>query len=194
MGAQIRSVARRAALEGRRDPRRPADRQPRERGRVHERGPRRVAVLAHHASLAVANARLVQRLRAAEDRLKKENAFLKTREESRRVGQGRAGDHRRRARRCARSSTQLDKVVDTRVTVLIEGETGVGKELIAAAVHYRSRRRDTALRQRRTAPRCPRTCSRASCSATRRAASPARTRTRRASSRSPTAARSSSTK
>src|SRR5580765_1134867 len=39
-------------------------------------------------------------------------------------------------------SGQLDKVVDTRVTVLIEGETGVGKELIAAAVHYRSRRRD----------------------------------------------------
>ena len=42
---------------------------------------------------------------------------------------------------------QLDKVVDTRVTVLIEGETGVGKELIAAAVHYRSRRRDEALRE-----------------------------------------------
>jgi transcriptional regulator with PAS, ATPase and Fis domain len=36
---------------------------------------------------------------------------------------------------------KLAKVVDTRVTVLVEGETGVGKELIAAAVHYRSRRR-----------------------------------------------------
>ena len=102
-----------------------------------------MAVLAHHASLAVANARLVKRLRAAEERLKKENAFLKGREESRRTGQGAAaGDHRPQRGRCARSSTQLDKVVDTRVTVLIEGETGVGKELIAAAVHYRSRRRD----------------------------------------------------
>src|SRR5262249_59082709 len=30
---------------------------------------------------------------------------------------------------------------DTRVTVLAGGETGVGTELIAAAVHYRSRRR-----------------------------------------------------
>ena len=98
------------------------------------------AVLAHHASLAVANARLVQRLRSAEDRLKKENAFLKTREESRRVGKGEV--------EIVGSSSamrslfdQLGKVVDTRVTVLIEGETGVGKELIAAAVHYRSRRR-----------------------------------------------------
>jgi transcriptional regulator with GAF, ATPase, and Fis domain len=98
------------------------------------------AVLGHHASLAVANARLVQRLRAAEEKLKKENAFLKTREESRRVGKaeqeiiGQSGAMRS-------LFEQLAKVVDTRVTVLIEGETGVGKELVAAAVHYRSRRR-----------------------------------------------------
>jgi Nif-specific regulatory protein len=99
-----------------------------------------IAVLAHHASLAVANARLVQRLRSAEERLKKENAFLKTREESRRVGKG--------PQEIIGSSPamralldQLAKVVDTRVTVLVEGETGVGKELIAAALHYGSRRR-----------------------------------------------------
>jgi transcriptional regulator with GAF, ATPase, and Fis domain len=99
------------------------------------------AVLGHHASLAVANARLVQRLRAAEERLKKENAFLKTREESRRVGKG---DQQivGAAPAMRELFDQLGKVVDTRVTVLIEGETGVGKELIAAAVHYRSRRRD----------------------------------------------------
>jgi Nif-specific regulatory protein len=36
----------------------------------------------------------------------------------------------------------LDKVVDTRVSVLVHGETGTGKELIASALHYRSRRRD----------------------------------------------------
>jgi transcriptional regulator with GAF, ATPase, and Fis domain len=98
------------------------------------------AVLAHHASLAVANARLVQRLRAADERLKKENAFLKTREESRRVGKGQQEiiGHSPAMRALLE---QLAKVVDTRVSVLIEGETGVGKELIAAAVHYRSRRR-----------------------------------------------------
>jgi transcriptional regulator with GAF, ATPase, and Fis domain len=97
-------------------------------------------VLAHHASLAVANARLMQRLRAAEEQLKKENTFLKTREESRRVG-------KERQEIIGQSSAmralleQLAKVVDTRVTVLVEGETGVGKELIAAALHYGSRRR-----------------------------------------------------
>jgi Nif-specific regulatory protein len=98
------------------------------------------AVLAHHASLAVANARLVQRLRAADERLKKENSFLKTREESRRVGKA---EQEIIGQSAAMRSLfdQLTKVVDTRVTVLIEGETGVGKELIAAAVHYRSRRR-----------------------------------------------------
>jgi Nif-specific regulatory protein len=98
------------------------------------------AVLAHNASLAVANARLVQRLRAAEERLSKENTFLKTREESRRVGKGEQEIVGQSAPMRALFE-QLAKVVDTRVTVLIDGETGVGKELIAAAVHYRSRRR-----------------------------------------------------
>jgi Nif-specific regulatory protein len=97
-------------------------------------------VLAANASLAVANARLIKRLVTAEDRLQKENSFLKGREEKRRGGS--------RAEIIGKSEAMkkviehLDKVVDTRVTVLIEGETGTGKELIAAAVHYRSRRRD----------------------------------------------------
>jgi transcriptional regulator with GAF, ATPase, and Fis domain len=102
-----------------------------------------MAVLAHNASLAVANARLVKRLRSAEDRLKKENAFLKGREESRRTG-GKNGQPEIIGNSGAIRTliAQLDKVVDTKVTVLVEGETGVGKELIAASVHYRSRRRD----------------------------------------------------
>jgi transcriptional regulator with GAF, ATPase, and Fis domain len=102
-----------------------------------------MAVLAHNASLAVANARLVKRLRAAEERLKKENAFLKGREESRRTG-GKGGAPLIIGESAAIKNliAQLDKVVDTRVTVLIDGETGVGKELVAASVHYRSRRRD----------------------------------------------------
>jgi transcriptional regulator with GAF, ATPase, and Fis domain len=98
------------------------------------------AVLAHHASLAVANARLLQRLGAAEERLKKENTFLKTREESRRVGKGRQ-EIIGQSTAMRAVLDKLAKVADTRVTVLVEGETGVGKELIAAALHYGSRRR-----------------------------------------------------
>jgi Nif-specific regulatory protein len=102
-----------------------------------------MAVLAHNASLAVANARLVKRLSAAEDRLKKENAFLKGREESRRTGgRGGAPNILGESAPIKHLIAQIDKVVDTRVTVLIDGETGVGKELVAASVHYRSRRRD----------------------------------------------------
>ncbi|CAN5446838.1 hypothetical protein BH09MYX1_BH09MYX1_04620 [soil metagenome] len=101
-----------------------------------------VAVLAHNASLAVANARLVKRLRAAEERLRKENQFLKGREQERRTGGRGKQEIIGQAPAMRALLGQLDKVVDTRVTVLVEGETGVGKELVAAAVHYRSRRRD----------------------------------------------------
>jgi Nif-specific regulatory protein len=103
-------------------------------------------VIAEQASLAVYNGRLIQRLQVAEERLRHENRFLKHREEQRRTGGGR----RQRAEVTLIGESepmrallaQLDKVVDTNVTVLIEGETGTGKELIAAALHYRSRRRD----------------------------------------------------
>jgi transcriptional regulator with PAS, ATPase and Fis domain len=37
---------------------------------------------------------------------------------------------------------QLDRVIDTRATVCIEGETGTGKELIASAIHHQSQRND----------------------------------------------------
>ena len=102
----------------------------------------RLLVLAANASLAVANARLIKRLVSAEERLQKENTFLKGREEKRRGGGKQQLEIIGTSDAMKRVIDQLDKVVDTRVTVLIEGETGTGKELIAAAVHYRSRRRD----------------------------------------------------
>jgi transcriptional regulator with GAF, ATPase, and Fis domain len=97
-----------------------------------------LSVLASAGSLAIANARLIHRLHVAEERSRKENVFLKGREEKREgrreiIGQSRAMEELRQ---------KLEKVVNTRVSVLIEGETGVGKELIASAVHYRSNRRD----------------------------------------------------
>ncbi len=38
--------------------------------------------------------------------------------------------------------TQVQQVVDATITVLIEGETGSGKDLLARAIHYNSSRRD----------------------------------------------------
>jgi transcriptional regulator with GAF, ATPase, and Fis domain len=98
-------------------------------------------VLAANASLAVSSARLIKRLVLVEEQLKKENVFLKGREEKRRGG-GKDVTIIGHSEPMMNVMRHLEKVVDTRVTVLIEGETGTGKELIAAAVHYRSRRRD----------------------------------------------------
>jgi Nif-specific regulatory protein len=93
--------------------------------------------LGAQAALALENAALVSRLKIAEERLRGENTYLKRREENLRfdsiVGESPA---------MARIFTQLRKVVDTRATVCIEGETGTGKELIATAIHYQSNRRD----------------------------------------------------
>ena len=96
-----------------------------------------LALLAQSASQAFAHARLVHRLRVAEERQRNENTYLKRREERRRfdgiIGESGA---------MKKVFEQLRKVVDTRVTVLIEGETGTGKELVASAVHYWSNRRE----------------------------------------------------
>jgi len=97
-----------------------------------------LALFASNASLAVSNARLIRRLQVAQEQLRKENDFLRTREETRSRVQTIIGE----SAPMKAVLSQLDKVVDTRVTVLVEGETGTGKELLASAVHYRSKRRD----------------------------------------------------
>jgi Nif-specific regulatory protein len=96
-----------------------------------------LALLSQSASQAFAHARLVDRLRAAEETQRNENFYLKKREEGRRFD-GIIGE----AAVMKKLFEQLRKVVNTRVTVLIEGETGTGKELIASAVHYWSDRRE----------------------------------------------------
>jgi Nif-specific regulatory protein len=96
-----------------------------------------LAVLAQTTSQAFHNARLYGKLKVAEERLKSENLYLKKRDEEKRFG-GIIGD----SVAMRRVFDQLRKVVDTRVTVLIEGETGTGKELVASAVHHWSSRQD----------------------------------------------------
>ncbi len=106
-------------------------------GMFHERDLDVLALLAQTASQAFQHARLYQRLQIAEEKERKENVYLKRREQSRREGAiiGESAPMRR-------LFEQLRKVVNTRVTVLVEGETGTGKELIASAVHYWSERRE----------------------------------------------------
>ncbi len=94
-------------------------------------------LLAAQASLAIDNATLVQRLRVAEERSRGENVYLKRKQEKIKfdniIGESPA---------MKSVIAQLDKVIDTRATVCIEGETGTGKELIAAGIHHQSQRAD----------------------------------------------------
>ena len=96
-----------------------------------------LTVLAGQATLAIENARLVQRLKLAEEKLRGEVKYLKGREEKRRFANI-IGD----SPAMREIFRQLEKVIDTRATVLIEGETGTGKEVVASAIHYQGRRRD----------------------------------------------------
>jgi Nif-specific regulatory protein len=96
-----------------------------------------VTAVAGLATLAIENARLVQRLRLAEERLRGEVKYLKGREERRRFSDI-IGD----SNAMKEIFRQLEKVIDTRATVCIEGETGTGKEVIASAIHYQGKRRD----------------------------------------------------
>jgi Nif-specific regulatory protein len=106
-------------------------------GMFEERDLELALLLGSQAALALDNAALVSRLKVAEERLRGENIYFKRREENLRfdsiIGESTA---------MKSVIGQLQKVLDTRATVCIEGETGTGKELIASAIHYQSRRRD----------------------------------------------------
>ncbi|MBI5479312.1 MAG: sigma 54-interacting transcriptional regulator [Deltaproteobacteria bacterium] len=105
-------------------------------GIFKERDLELMSLLAAQGVLAIENARLLARLRVAEEQLRGEVRYLKVREEKRLpgiIGESAA---------MKTIFAQLAKVVDTRATVCIEGETGTGKELVARAVHYQSKRRD----------------------------------------------------
>lgn len=98
----------------------------------------RMALFAHQAAIAIKNARLFTAVTALEERLQAENAYL------RRDASSRDGDALAMLSRCeglAKVLALVRKAAPTSTTVLIQGETGTGKELMARAVHELSARR-----------------------------------------------------
>jgi two-component system response regulator HupR/HoxA len=92
----------------------------------------RRAIEAFH--LTRENARLVEELRRANERLAAENAFLRETDAAHEI----VGES-------AAMRTVLElvaRVAASRTTVLVEGETGTGKELVARAIHAAGPRRD----------------------------------------------------
>jgi Nif-specific regulatory protein len=96
-----------------------------------------LTVAAGPISFATENARLVARLTLAEAKASREAQFLKAREQAA-TFTGIVGD----SPAMTAVADAVSKVRDTRVAVLIQGETGTGKELVARALHYTSQRRD----------------------------------------------------
>jgi formate hydrogenlyase transcriptional activator len=97
--------------------------------------------IANQVALAVSNMRAFEEIAELKGRLVAENQYL--REELRREQDGAAivGDSPALVELLA----QVDQVAATSSTVLITGETGTGKELVARAIHERSPRRERAL-------------------------------------------------
>ena len=95
-------------------------------------------LLGSQSSLAIDNATMFQRLRVQAESAKGENVYLKRRETKLRfdniIGDSPAMK--------AVLNLGFERVIDTRATVCIEGETGTGKELIASAIHNQSQRHD----------------------------------------------------
>ena len=108
---------------------------------AHEFTPEDIAILegfAAQVAVALENARLHEQLKDSKNRLEIENLNLRRalKEESRYgllVG---------RSPKMLRVIELLEKVIPTQVAVLIQGETGTGKELIARAIHLNGPRRD----------------------------------------------------
>jgi transcriptional regulator with GAF, ATPase, and Fis domain len=146
-------------------------------------------VFADHAAVAIANARAFEEIGRLKEQLEHERDYLR--------------DAVRKALHpvqmvavspaMQRVCDTINAVARTDATVLITGESGVGKELVASAIHDLSPRASAPL-SRSTAPASRASCSRASSSATYAAPSAAPRATAKAGSSSPTAAPCSSTK
>jgi len=93
-------------------------------------------VLADQAAKAIETPKMVQELRRHQDELLKENARLGTEVEGRFETQNLMG----MSSRIQDIVRLIDQIRDSSLDVLITGENGTGKELVAKAIHYNSPR------------------------------------------------------
>ncbi|HHY84205.1 MAG TPA: sigma 54-interacting transcriptional regulator [Verrucomicrobia bacterium] len=95
-------------------------------------------IFANHIGAAIANARAFEEIERLRAQLEQHNAYL---EEE--VVQARAfGELIGQSAALRQIVSQVDLVAPTDASVLILGETGTGKELVAREIHRRSRRKD----------------------------------------------------
>lgn len=98
-------------------------------------------ILADHIGAAIANARAFEEIRQLKAQLELQNTYLQ--EE---VVEAKAfGDLIGQSAALRQIVSQIDLVAPTQASVLILGETGTGKELVAREIHRRSPRRDCPL-------------------------------------------------
>jgi transcriptional regulator with GAF, ATPase, and Fis domain len=98
-------------------------------------------IFANHAAGVIANARAFGEIQKLKAELERQNAYLK--EE---VIEAKAfGDLVGESSALRQVISQIDLVAPTDASVLILGETGTGKELVAHEIHRRSRRKDKPL-------------------------------------------------
>jgi transcriptional regulator with GAF, ATPase, and Fis domain len=96
---------------------------------------------ADHAAIALAHSRAFREVEQLRERLERENASLKEELDVARP----PGDIVGESPALARTLRQVELVAASDASVLVVGESGAGKELVARAVHAQSRRRDRPL-------------------------------------------------
>ncbi len=98
-------------------------------------------IFADHIGAAIANARAFEEIQRLKAQLEQQNTYLQ--EEV--VGAKAFGDLVGQSAALQQIISQIDLVAPTEASVLILGDTGTGKDLVAHEIHRRSRRKDNPL-------------------------------------------------